>query len=250
MPSTRRLYWDDAYRPDFTATVLHVAEGWCALSASAFYPGGGGQPADSGTLARGTDETAVNGVRAEAGLIWHRAALAVAEGDLVTGRVDWPRRYALMRYHTLLHIVNTLMWQRFGARITGADIGVEQARADFNVEAPLREAVPDLEAAINEVIARALTLRSGFVPEAALERDPRLVRTLDVAPPVENGRVRTLEIAGFDVQACGGTHVHSTTELGPCRLVRVDNKGRQNKRVYVALGPPPVAAAPPSSASA
>jgi misacylated tRNA(Ala) deacylase len=143
-----------------------------------------------------------------------------------------------MRHHTLLHILNTLMWERFGARITGADIGVDQARADFNAEGALREALPELERTINDVIARGLALRDGFVDEAELARDPRLRRTLDVAPPVEDGRVRTLEIAGFDVQACGGTHVHSTAELGTCRILRVDNKGRQNKRVYVALSPP------------
>jgi misacylated tRNA(Ala) deacylase len=247
--STRRLYWEDAYRAEFAATVVDASDGWCALSTTAFYPGGGGQPADAGSLTAKGGEARVAAVRAEAGLIWHRVDLALVGDERVTGRVDWPRRYALMRYHTLLHIVNTLMWERFGARITGADIGAEQARADFNVAAPLREALPALESAINEVIARSLALRSGFVDEAELARDPRLVRTLVVAPPVEDGRVRTLEIAGFDVQACGGTHVHSTAELGACRILRVDNKGRQNKRVYVALGPPP-AGLPSPSASA
>jgi len=236
--STRRLYWDDAYRADFTATVLSAGDGWAALSETAFYPGGGGQPADTGSLVAKSGEASVEAVRAEDGLIWHRAPLSLIEGEPVTGRVDWPRRYALMRYHTLLHILNTLMWERFGARITGAEIGADQARADFNAEGPLRESAPALESAINEVIARGLALRSGFVAEAELARDPRLVRTLVAAPPVEEGRVRTLEIAGFDVQACGGTHVHSTAELGACRIVRVDNKGRRNKRVYVALAPP------------
>ena len=238
VPPTRRLYWEDAYRADFTATVLDVADGWCALSATAFYPGGGGQPADTGALAIRAAEAPVDGVRAEAGVVWHRAALPLTPGELVSGRVDWPRRHALMRYHTLLHILNTLMWERFGARITGAHIGVDQARADFNAEGALREALPELERTINDVIARGLALRDGFVDEAELARDPRLRRTLDVTPPVEDGRVRTLEIAGFDVQACGGTHVHSTAELGTCRILRVDNKGRQNKRVYVALSPP------------
>jgi misacylated tRNA(Ala) deacylase len=140
-----------------------------------------------------------------------------------------------MKYHTLLHIVNTVMLDMHDARITGADIGVAQARIDFDVEAALRESSAAVEAAVNAVIARSLALEAAFVPEDELTRNPRLVRTLEVAPPVENGRVRTLQIEGFDTQACGGTHVHNTSELGRCRVTRVDNKGRRNKRLYVTL---------------
>jgi misacylated tRNA(Ala) deacylase len=232
---TARLYWEDAYQSEFTANVLATAEGWCALSATAFYPGGGGQPPDTGMLVTEGGEAAVTGVRSEGGLVWHRTTLPLATGQDVRGRVDWPRRYQLMKYHTLLHIVNTVMLDRHQALITGADIGESQARIDFDVDAPLREAKDQIEAAVNAVIARSLALVAAFVPEAELTRNPRLVRTLEVTPPVENGRVRTLEIAGFDTQACGGTHVHSTVELGRCRITRVDNKGKRNKRLYVVL---------------
>jgi misacylated tRNA(Ala) deacylase len=235
MSSTARLYWEDAYQWEFAATVLAHADGWSALSATAFYPGGGGQPADTGVLKSAAGEDAVTAVRSADGLVWHRTTLALAAGERVAGRVDWLRRYQLMKYHTLLHIVNTVMLDTHGARITGADIGVAQARIDFDVEGPLREASAAVEAAVNAVIARSLALEAAFVPEDELTRNPRLVRTLEVAPPVENGRVRTLQIAGFDVQACGGTHVHNTSELGRCRIVRVDNKGRRNKRLYVTL---------------
>jgi misacylated tRNA(Ala) deacylase len=238
MATTARLYWEDAYRSEFAATVLDCSDGWCALSATAFYPGGGGQPADTGVLQTASDEGAVTAVRSAEGLVWHHTALPLATGDRVTGRLDWPRRYQLMKYHTLLHVVNTVMLDSHGARITGADIGVAQARIDFDVEAPLREASAAVEAAVNAVIARSLALEAAFVPEAELTRNPRLIRTLEVAPPVENGQVRTLQIAGFDTQACGGTHVHNTSELGPCRIVRIDNKGRRNKRLYVVLEPP------------
>ena len=233
--STTRLYWEDAYQSEFTANVLAAAEGWWALSATAFYPGGGGQPPDTGVLVTGGHEAAVTGVRSEGGLVWHRTTLPLATGQDVQGRVDWPRRYQLMKYHTLLHIVNTVMLDRHQALITGADIGPAQARIDFDVDAPLREARAAIEAAVNAVIERSLALVAAFVPEAELTRNPRLVRTLEVSPPVENGRVRTLEIAGFDTQACGGTHVHSTAELGRCRVTRVDNKGKRNKRLYVVL---------------
>jgi misacylated tRNA(Ala) deacylase len=233
--STTRLYWQDAYQAEFTASVLAAADGWWALSATAFYPGGGGQPPDTGVLVTEGQEAAVTGVRSEGGLVWHRTTLPLATGQDVRGRVDWPRRYRLMKYHTLLHIVNTVMLDRHQALITGADIGEAQARIDFDVDAPLREARAAIEAAVNAVIEQSLALVAAFVPEAELTRNPRLVRTLEVSPPVENGRVRTLEIAGFDTQACGGTHVHSTAELGRCRVTRVDNKGKRNKRLYVVL---------------
>jgi len=235
MSTTTRLYWEDAYRSEFTASVLATAEGWCALSATAFYPGGGGQPPDTGVLMTEGRETAVTGVRSEGGLVWHRTTLELAAGQDVQGRVDWSRRYQLMKYHTLLHIVNTVMLDRHQALITGADIGESQARIDFDVDAPLREARGAIEAAVNAVIERSLALVAAFVPETELTRNPRLVRTLEVSPPVENGRVRTLEIAGFDTQACGGTHVHGMAELGRCRVTRVDNKGKRNKRLYVVL---------------
>jgi len=235
MSTTARLYWEDAYQSEFAATVLASADGWCALSATAFYPGGGGQPADTGVLVTETGEGLVSGVRSQDGLLWHQTPLTLATGQRVIGRLDWPRRYQLMKYHTLLHIVNTVMLDTHGALITGADIGVAQARIDFDVDAPLREASAAVEAAVNAVIARSLSLVAAFVPEEELTLNPRLVRTLEVAPPVDNGRVRTLQIAGFDTQACGGTHVHSTAELGHCRITRVDNKGKRNKRLYVVL---------------
>ena len=233
--STTRLYWEDAYQSEFTASVLAAADGWWALSATAFYPGGGGQPPDTGVLVTEGQEAPVTGVRSEGGLVWHRTTLPLATGQDVRGRVDWPRRYQLMRSNTLLHIVNTVMLDRYQALITGADIGPAQARIDFDVDVPLREARAAIEAAVNAVIERSLALVAAFVPEAELTRNPRLVRTLEVSPPVEKGRVRTLEIAGFDTQACGGTHVHSTAELGWCRVTRVDNKGQRNKRLYVVL---------------
>jgi misacylated tRNA(Ala) deacylase len=235
MSTSARLYWENAYQSEFTASVLATAEGWCALSATAFYPGGGGQPPDTGVLIAEGRETMVTNVRSEGGLVWHHTTLELATGQDVRGRVDWPRRYQLMKYHTLLHIVNTVMLDRHQALITGADIGESQARIDFDLDAPLREVSAQIEAAVNAVIARSLALVTAFVSEAELARNPRLVRTLEVTPPVENGRVRTLEITGFDTQACGGTHVHSTAELGRCRVTRVDNKGKRNKRLYVVL---------------
>ena len=130
----------------------------------------------------------MTGVRSEGGLVWHRTTLPLATGQDVRGRVDWPRRYQLMKYHTLLHIVNTVMLDRHQALITGADIGPAQARIDFDVDAPLREARGAIEAAVNAVIERSLALVAAFVPETELTRNPRLVRTLEVSPPVENGR--------------------------------------------------------------
>lgn len=119
MLSTERLYWQDSYRADFSAIVLAIETNWCALSATTFYPGGGGQPPDTGHLTSESGEATVDLVRREDDLVWHRTDLALVDGEPVSGRVDWGRRYQLMKYHTLLHIVNTLMFDRYQALITG-----------------------------------------------------------------------------------------------------------------------------------
>jgi Ser-tRNA(Ala) deacylase AlaX len=134
MPTTR-LYWEDAYQSEFTASVLAAAEDWWALSATAFYPGGGGQPPDTGVLVTEGREAVVTGVRSEGGLVWHRTTLRLATGQDVRGRVDWPRRYQLMKYHTLLHIVNTVMLDRHGPSSRGRT-SVKRRRASTSTWRP------------------------------------------------------------------------------------------------------------------
>jgi misacylated tRNA(Ala) deacylase len=230
---TAKLYLDDPYLREFEAEVLASSDGWCTLSRTAFYPGGGGQPCDRGSLEVGGERVAVTAVREdEAGRVWHCVGRDLAAGAAVRGALDWPYRHALMRHHGLLHIVNTLARLDLGGMITGAQIGPERSRIDFKLPSFSREQVPELERRVNEVVARDLPLASKVISEDELRRRPELIRTLNVLPPVVDGMVRIVEIDGFDAQACGGTHVHRTGEIGRARVAKLDNKGKDNRRFY------------------
>ena len=232
------LYLDDAYLRDFEAEVLESVDGWCTLSRTAFYPGGGGQPADRGHLIVRGETITVTAVREDtAGRTWHCLGRDLATDDAVRGAIDWPYRYALMRHHGLMHVVNAIARQLFGGVITGVQIGPDRSRIDFKLAGFSREQIPEFERAVAEVVERGLPVTSSSIGEAEFRRRPDLVRTLNVLPPVVEGRVRIVEIHGFDAQACGGTHVHSTSEIGRARIGRFDNKGKDNKRFYWELIP-------------
>jgi misacylated tRNA(Ala) deacylase len=234
-----RLDLSDPYLRAFDAEVTACQDGWCALSQTAFYPGGGGQPADRGRLVVGGDALPVEEVREDdAGEVWHRVGRELAPGTAVRGELDWPWRHALMRAHALMHVVNTVARDRYGGAITGVQLGADRSRIDLKLDGFLRDQLPDLEQAVNDVLARGLAIGATSVTEAEFRARPELIRTLDVRPPVVDGRVRVVEIAGFDAQACGGTHVHSTAEVGRARIVRFDNKGKDNKRFYWVLEGP------------
>jgi misacylated tRNA(Ala) deacylase len=231
---TRRLYLDDSYLREFDSEVVDCADGWCRLLATAFHPGGGGQPCDRGQLVVGGEPLPVDAVREDddGTVVWHGVARALSPGAVVRGVLDWPHRYAVMRHHALLHVVNTIALRDFGALITGAQIAAERSRIDLKLADFGRDRLADFEARVNDVIARDLALGASTIDEDEYRRRPELIRTLNVRPPIVDGRVRIVEIAGFDAQACGGTHVHSTGEIGRARLARFDNKGRDNKRFY------------------
>jgi misacylated tRNA(Ala) deacylase len=239
---TRKLYLDAPYRADFVTTVTAVECGWVALAETAFFTGGGGQPADGGSLELEGRRCPVTGLREDAeGLIWHEMGSAeiggLDAGSAVRGEIDWPRRYAFMRHHTLLHIANAVVLADHGGLITGVQIGEETSRIDFNLDGFGREQTRVVEERINQVIARGLAVDAHVISEDEFRARPELVRTASVAPPVVGGLVRVVRIRGFDAQACGGTHVRNTSELGECRITRFDNKGKSNKRFYLRLGP-------------
>jgi len=234
-----KLYLEDSYRRTFDGEVAAAAEGWCALSQTAFYPGGGGQPEDRGRLEVGGESLGVDAVREDgAGEVWHHLGRDLAPGTLVHGEIDWPWRYALMRAHALMHVVNTVARDWLGGVITGVQLGLGRSRIDFKLPRFGRELIPELEGRVNAVLARGLPIASSTVSEEEFLRRPELVRTAEVRPPVVAGRVRVVEIGGFDAQACGGTHVHTTREVGRARVVKFDNKGRDNKRFYWELDAP------------
>jgi len=227
------LFLEDPYQRTFEAVVLASEGGACTLSRTAFYPGGGGQPHDRGHIVAGGESLSVSRVYEDpGGRVWHALGRDLPPGQAVTGAIDWPYRHALMRQHGLMHIVNAVVREHLGGAITGVQLGPERSRIDFRLAAFARDQIPELERRVNDVILRGLTVTSSVISEAEFERRPELVRTLNVRPPVVDGRVRIVEIEGFDAQACGGTHVHSTRELGEACVVKFDNKGKDNKRFY------------------
>ncbi len=238
MPSPR-LYWENDGGLEFEAVVLSVTESAIQLSASGFFPGGGGQPPDRGELhlPDGRVIAISHASRGEGDACWHHTE-SPPPGDLigcsVSGKVDAGYRTALSRPHTALHILNAIALRDHGGWITGCQIGTEISRIDFKVETPLTSLAADLEAKTRAVIEAALEVSSRFVPEAEFGDD--FVRTLEARPPVIAGQVRVIDIAGFDSQACGGTHASNTAELGRLSVVRTENKGRINKRLYIRLG--------------
>jgi misacylated tRNA(Ala) deacylase len=239
MAPANELYLEDPNCRATAAEVTASSDGWCALSLTVFYPGGGGQPCDRGELIVSGESIAVSDVREDdARRVWHCVGRDLAVGTRVEAIIDWPFRHALMRHHALLHIVNTQARDHYGGVMTGCQLGPERSRIDFKLPAFTREVLPELEDRVNEVITRRLSLTSSIIDEGEYRRRPELVRTLNVAPPIIGGKVRIVVITGFDEQACGGTHVHSTAEIGRARLVKFDNKGKDNKRFYWELDTP------------
>ncbi len=233
-----RLYLEDAYLRECDAEVVESSGGWCVLSRTVFFPGGGGQPPDRGQLVVAGELSAVSSAREdEAGRVWHEVGRDLPRGTPLRAVLDWPYRYALMRHHGLMHVVNTVARRDFSGVITGVQIGPDRSRIDFKLGGFARERLPDLERAVNEVVERDLRVSASAIDEDEYRRRPELVRTLNVLPPVVEGRVRVVEIEGFDAQACGGTHVHSTREIGRARIAKFDNKGKDNKRFYWELAP-------------
>ena len=236
MTPTRRRYLDDAYLDACAATVTAVDGAWLRLSDSVAYPGGGGQPADRVWIGVDDTEHDVIEMRTDgSGDVWVMVSGEIAEGSDVTCRIDWPFRYALMRHHALMHIVNTVANRAYRGLQTGTQLDPVRSRVDFAFPGFDRARLPDLEAAVNEVIGRDLPISAAVISEAEFRSRPELVRTRDAMPPTEGGHVRIVEIYGFEMQACGGTHVHSTGEIGTARIDGFDNKGRHNKRIYWVL---------------
>jgi misacylated tRNA(Ala) deacylase len=175
--------------------------------------------------------------------VWH-VGRPVPPTDIVGRRaamtLDVNRRLALMRYHTVLHILNTIALRDHGARITGVQIGTAYSRIDFNFDEFSPALCAGLEKKVNAIIDGGHLLKSYYIPEDEFRRRDDLLRTLEARPPVSDGQVRVVEIQGFDAQACGGTHVRDTSEVGRFAILRTDNKGRNNKRLYVQLAQPAV----------
>jgi misacylated tRNA(Ala) deacylase len=244
---TKLLYQTDSYLQTFDAGVTAVDEENRAvlLDQTAFYPGGGGQPHDTGLLSVAGLELPVVRVKKAAEGVWHflgGAALLPPVGTVLPpvgtvlqGKIDWERRYSLMRTHTAMHILCGVVFRDFGAQVTGGDMEPHHGRMDFEFESLTRDLVGVIEASVNREVAADREVRTQILPRDQAFQIPDLIRTkINLLPPgIEF--VRTVEIVGLDLQADGGTHVHSTAEVGAMRIADYKSKGKINKRIYVAL---------------
>ena len=235
---TDPLYRTDPYRLSCTARVVSAsAEAGIVVADSVFYPAGGGQPGDSGWLDWDGGRIALTDSRkADTGvaLIPEPGAVLPPMGAEVALELDWVRRHLHMRVHTALHLLSVVM----PYPVTGGQIGAGTGRLDFDLpEAPEDKAA--IEAALNALIARDLPVTEDWITDAELAANPGLVKTMSVAPPTGQGRVRLIRIGQggdqVDLQPCGGTHVRATAEIGPVTLGKIEKKGRQNRRVKLHL---------------
>jgi misacylated tRNA(Ala) deacylase len=232
---TEAVFRDDPYARDCTATVLSADARGIVLDRTVFYARGGGQPGDVGTIEHAGGRTEiVETVKGEAPdeilhLTADGAALPVV-GETVRAEIDWERRYRLMRMHSCLHLLSSLV----PGAVTGGQVGIEKSRLDFDLpEGGLDKDA--ISAGLNRLVEEDHAVAARWVDEAELDANPELVKTMSVAPPRGAGRVRLIEVADVDLQACGGTHVAQTGEIGPVKVTKIENKGRQNRRVSIAF---------------
>jgi misacylated tRNA(Ala) deacylase len=233
---TKLLFRDDAYLQTCNATVTAVHAGGFELDQTVFYPNGGGQPGDAGTLKRADGSSvAITDTRKGDGVdgVLHIPAAGAPQltvGEAVTLQLDWPRRYAHMRIHTALHVLSCVVV----APVTGGNISAEKGRLDFDIDMALLNA-EKIEHAANALIARAVGTETVWITDQELDAQPELVKTMSVAPPRGAGRVRLLKIPGIDLQPCGGTHVQNIAEIGGIKVLKIRSEGKHNKRVEIAL---------------
>jgi misacylated tRNA(Ala) deacylase len=231
-PVTDPLFQQDAYLRECSAQVVEAGSDGVVLDRSVFYPLGGGQPGDTGLLraADGRAWRVVDTRKGEGGRILHKlepGVTAPGVGETVTAIIDWDRRHAHMRMHTALHLLGSVL--RHG--VTGGQIGAERSRLDFDTQEEIdKDRVTE---AVNALVAANREVRSRWITDEELDRQPELIRTMSVQPPRGVGRIRLLDIDGVDLQPCGGTHVAATGEIGQVIVTKVESKGRRNKRVYL-----------------
>jgi misacylated tRNA(Ala) deacylase len=220
------------------ATVTAAAPGRVLLDRSAFHPGGGGQVSDTGWVEHAGGVVAVTGVETDGDGFWHVLAEPIELAGAVMLRVDAARRSRVAQLHTDSHILNALVFERFpGTLVTGAQINDDvTGRMDFDLSEVDNDVLRGLDAGVNDVIGRGVEVRSTYVDAGEAATTAGLVRSLSVAPPpTPDGRLRIIEIAGIDRQACGGTHLANTGESGPIRITKVESKGKRNRRIRFAL---------------
>jgi len=224
------IFRSDPYLSASEATVVAVLEEGLILDKTVFYPEGGGQPGDIGRIANDIFEADVNNTIKSTNGILHltdNKLGAISEGDNVQIVIDWERRYSLMRMHTALHILCSIV----DGAVTGGSIGIQKSRLDFDIpgERPDKE---NLTQELMEIVDRNYPVTSSWISDQELQQNPNLIRTMSVKPPTGTGQVRMIRIGdNIDFQPCGGTHVKSTGEVGKIKISKIENKGKQNRRI-------------------
>jgi misacylated tRNA(Ala) deacylase len=234
------IFQTDSYLNKFEALVTQIDEANHAviLDQSAFYPGGGGQPYDTGFLTFNNNTITVTRARKAGPDVLHfidPGEPLPPLGAMVTGTLNWDRRYKLMRTHTALHVLCGVVFRDYGALVTGGDMDPLEGRMDFEFETMQKELVLSIQEAVNREIDLNRSIRTSILPREKAFQIPDLIRTKINLLPEGIEQVRTVEIEGLDLQADGGTHVHATGEVGPIRVVDYKSKGKINKRIYIAL---------------
>ncbi len=235
---TEVLCYSDSYLKEFDARVVEATPKGVVLDRTAFYPGGGGQPHDTGLLLAGGVQYHVARIsRADGRLVHELDREPPAVGTAVHGVLDWERRYQLMRTHTALHILCGVVWRDYRAQVTGGDMRPLSARMDFELEQMSADFAREVEASINQEVEAARPVEVRTLPREEAFQIPDLIRTkINLLPP-HIKEVRTVNIVGLDLQADGGTHVSNTREVGRIRVVGHESKGRINKRLRIELEP-------------
>jgi misacylated tRNA(Ala) deacylase len=233
---TEMLYLLDCYRKEFEAIVAGTRGDEIELDKTFFYPESGGQPSDLGTILVNGKEVKMIHARKEGEEVWHKIEGEMpSAGDSVGGIIDWTRRYIFMRYHTALHMLSRVLYDEFRAGITGNQIGLDKSRMDFATDMYDKEKISYIEERTNLAIARNYPIKFYMLPrqEAMTVVDQNRTR-IDLLP-AQIDKIRIVEIVGYDFEACGGTHLSSTGEIGKLRITKIENKGKNNKRMEIVL---------------
>ncbi len=232
--STDLLYLDDAYLRSARSAVTAVDGARVVLDRTVFYPTGGGQPHDAGTLRWDGGEARVVDVRKQGADVWHTLEGAVpAVGAEVEGTIDWDRRHRLMRTHTALHVLCGVIWNEWGVPVTGGNMEPLSARMDFELDPTPEGFGPRVEELVAAEIAADRPIEVSSIPRADAVLDEALIRTKVSLVPESVREIRVVDIVGLDKQADGGTHVRTTGEVGGVRVVKTESKGKGNKRVRI-----------------
>ena len=229
---TSEIFRDDPYKNECEAKILDFGDNWIILDQTVFYAEGGGQLGDTGLIKAGQQEIQIENTIKENDLIKHifNSKFDFEIGDNVTCIIDWDRRYKLMKMHTSLHLLCSLV----NAKVTGGSVGDGKGRLDFNLDfKPNKEELKDN---LNDLIQGNHDITISWISAQELDKNPNLVKTMSVLPPRTNGSIRMVRIGdNIDYQPCGGTHVKNTSEIGLVEINKVENKGKLNKRVAISL---------------